>query len=90
MSGFRRRGRGSGQGQAANEDTRTRILLAVVDGARSYGDIMDATLLPRSTIHPHLHVLIGRGLVAMEKGRQGTIRPLVRQVPFSAPRSVST
>lgn len=65
--------------------TRTRILLAVVGGARTYGEIIAATGLARSTIHPRLHELRRQGLVTWADGRRGTIRPLVRQVPIVVP-----
>jgi DNA-binding MarR family transcriptional regulator len=62
----------------------TAVLLAITEGARSFDDIMDATGISRSEVHRHLHALIDEGLVAMERGKQGTIRPLCRQIPLPA------
>lgn len=63
-------------------DGATRVLLAVVDGCRTYAELIDRTGLGRATIHHHLDRLQRNGLVAREKGTQGTLRPLVHERLF--------
>jgi hypothetical protein len=73
-------------------DGRTRVLLAVVGGATTYGELTEATGLNRSTIHEHLRRLKVARLVTWEtaparspfgaRHPNGTLRPLVRAVPF--------
>lgn len=58
-------------------DGATRVLLAVVDGATTYAELIEATGLSRSTIHQHLHALRDEGLVDFDAGKQGTLRPRV-------------
>lgn len=58
-------------------DTCTRVLFAVLDGHRTYGDLTAATGLGRASVARHLRRLARAGLVAWEPGRQGTLRPCV-------------
>lgn len=68
-------------------DGYTRVLLAVVRGARTHDEIMAATGRSRQVVNRHLHRLRDDGLVGFEDDKQGTIHPLLREVP-NAPRSV--
>lgn len=58
-------------------DCRTRVLLAVMAGARTTTEIAAAAGCGRPRAHAHLEALRREGLVTWERGRQGTIRPLV-------------
>lgn len=58
-------------------DSCTRVLLAVLDGRRTYGELTAATGLGRASVARHLRRLARAGLVAWEPGRQGTLRPQV-------------
>lgn len=66
--------------RGAAGDGRTRALLAVVAGARTWTDIVEATGMAKTRVHVHLTRLQRDGLVAWEPHRQGTLRPLVRRV----------
>lgn len=59
----------------------TRVLLAVIDGCRTYGPLIDRTGLSRSTIAWHLDHLRRLGLVDWIDGRRGTLHPLVEEIP---------
>jgi DNA-binding HxlR family transcriptional regulator len=61
-------------------DTTTRVMWAVLDGRRMYGELMAVTGLSRVTLHQHLHRLKDEGLVTWEPGKLGTLRPLVSVV----------
>lgn len=65
-------------GTEAFDDRETRVLLAVLTGARTYGNLIERTRVPRSTLHAVLTKLREEGLVTWEPGKQGTIRPTVQ------------
>lgn len=58
----------------------TRVLLAVVDGAHTHGQLMERVGINRSTVNFHLHRLKRAGFVTWTEGERGTIRPLLRRV----------
>ena len=58
--------------------TDTVVLLAVVRGFRLYGELMEATGLPRRTLKDALDRLRARGFVTWDAGKTGTLRPLVK------------
>lgn len=68
----------------------TRTLLALLDVYRRDGRATvrsvaaAAGLSSISTIHGNLAALADRGLVASERARSGTLRPLVEVVPWPA------
>ena len=57
----------------------TRVLLAVVNGCRTYGPIIERTGLARVTVAKHLGRLKSLGLVTWDAGKRGTLRPLVTE-----------
>jgi DNA-binding IclR family transcriptional regulator len=59
------------------DDRETLVLLAVLGGHRTYGDLIAATGVPRGTLHGVLARLRAGGLVTWAEGTQGTIRPTV-------------
>lgn len=61
-------------------DSATRVLLAVVAGLQTMGDIAAEVGISRSTAYEHLTALRADGLVAWEPGLAGTIRPCVEVV----------
>lgn len=65
----------------ALNDSATRVLLAVVDGCRTYADLMERTGIKRNTLWHRLQELRDEGLVTWVDGTQGTLRPLVSEVP---------
>lgn len=62
----------------------TRVLLAILAGARSHDDIAAACDMSRGSVHYAVHQLADAALVAIEAGRQGTLRALVEEVPVAA------
>ena len=62
----------------------TKVLLAVLAGARSHDDIASVCGMSKSSVHYAVHQLADAGLVAIEAGRQGTLRALVEEVPVAA------
>ena len=61
-------------------DQDTRVLLAVLQGHRTYSELMAATRLHRMAVRGALLRLLADGLVTWQPGLQATLRPLVRQV----------
>lgn len=59
----------------------TRVLLAVIDGCRTYAPLIERTGLSRSTVAWHLDHLRRLGLVDWTDGKRGTLHPLVEEVP---------
>lgn len=70
----------------------TRVLLAVVEGCRTYDELMARTGFARGTVARHLHNLRGLGLVDWEYNKSATLHPLVEEVPPTSlvPNSRST
>lgn len=62
------------------ESNRVAVLLAVTRGATTLSDIAGQTGLGRSSCYTHVVALRDAGLVGMDPGTSGTIRPLVREV----------
>ena len=61
----------------------TTVFLSVMAGYRSnVRDVSRSSNRAVSTTYVHLCNLRNAGLVTWEDGRQGTLRPLVRAVPF--------
>lgn len=64
-------------------DTRTRVLLHVVQqGSTTVRAAAEAVDRSVARTHRHLTLLRDEGLVEWDEGRQATIRPCVRPVPF--------
>ena len=64
-------------------DTSTRVLLHLISGGRStVRSCADAAGTNVSNAHRHLTLLRNAGLATWDEGRHGTLRPLVRPVPF--------
>ena len=62
--------------------TETRVLLAVVNGARTYEELMAATGVSRGHLHWVLSRLRAGGLVDWRDRHYGTLVPLVGAVPW--------
>ena len=75
-------------GPSAQGDGRTRVLLAVVEGARTYSEVIERTGFARQTVHAHLHRLKALDLITWDDTprtrtgarRQATMSPLVEVV----------
>jgi len=65
-------------------DSRTRVLLAVVDGCRTYAELIERTGVKRNTLWHCLRELRADGLVTWEDGKVGTLRPLVHERLFGS------
>jgi DNA-binding transcriptional ArsR family regulator len=53
------------------------VLAAVLDGSRTYGDLVAALGIARSTVAWHLQTLRSLRLVDWTPGLHGTIRPVI-------------
>ena len=60
----------------------TTVFLGVMCGSRSVRDVAKSSNRAVGTTHYHLCTLRDAGLVAWEEGLAGTLRPLVRAIPF--------
>ena len=73
----------------ASEDTRIRVLLAVVEiyerrrFGPTYTEILEVTGIgSKQTLHAALHRLRADGFVSFEDGVRGSLRPLVTLIPL--------
>lgn len=57
-----------------------KVMMAVLAGTNRIPELVEATGLPRVTVHAGLVDLRELGLIAWETGKQGTIRPTCRLV----------
>jgi len=62
------------------------VLRSVMGGATNITTVLRETDRNRSTTHRKLRQLKRLGLVTWDEGKQATLRPLVREVPFGADR----
>lgn len=67
-------------------NTRALLALLVVHRTQGHATLTEVGLaaggLPKTTIYQQLESLRSLGLVGMERGSHGSLRPLVRQVPI--------